>query len=402
MPIKKLTIAVTITLCFIVLFSNLSTAITSIPKDELERDLSFKDKIQALMKKNHMPSLVASVIKNDSIVYSNAFGYSNILLRRKASIETIYVIGSISKTILSTALMQLVEQEKIGLDENISHFFPFDIKNPKYPKVNITLRMLLAHQSSLNYDFTHLILSYPFPDDAMGWIKEHIIPGEKKYSEKLWCDFKPGEESMYSNIGYLIAGEILENITNKSVEEYCQENIFKPLGMDNTSFSPSNFDNKNVARPYIHLIGPFHLPLPYYDLNCANVFAGVRTNVLDLSRFVMMHMNNGSYKNIKILNSTTIEEMHKIQYPNSTMSMYDYQLRLGLGWLYLDVKGVTYSGYNGGAYGYCCNILIDEKNNSASLTLSNFHFSRIGFREMKQLKLDVLYEIDSMLLEKAV
>jgi CubicO group peptidase (beta-lactamase class C family) len=352
------------------------------------------------MKLDHMPSMTTCVIKNNSVVYKNAFGYSNIYLRKKASVDTIYVAGSISKTVIATAIMQLVEQNKIDLDENISHFFPFDIKNPNYPEVNITLRMLLAHQSSLNQDFSQIFSSFPFMYNATQFIKERIIPSEPKYDETLWCDYKPGEDCKYSNIGYLIVGEIIENVTGKPYDIYCQENIFEPLGMNNTSFDGSKFDKKNIARPYMHLLGPIYIPIPHLDFKCITVFCGLRTNILDMSRFVIMHLNNGTYNDVKILNESTVKLMHTIQY-NSTMKMYSFNLQHGLGWLYVDIFGEIFGGYNGGAFGYCCNILTNETSNTAVLTFFNFHFFRGGIHKINDMKLRIYYKIAKLLLEKA-
>ena len=96
----------------------------------------------------HIPSLSACIIKNDTIVWSKAFGWSDIYNLKKAKSDTIYRVASITKTFTATALMQLYEQGLFDLDDNVSEYLPFDLKNPKYPECNITFRMLLAHQSS--------------------------------------------------------------------------------------------------------------------------------------------------------------------------------------------------------------------------------------------------------------
>ena len=394
-----------IPLLIVALLSSTQLTVIALQKQNESRcsfieDIFFDLKVRTYMSLIKSPSMTLCVIKNDSIVWNKAYGYSNIYLGKKASVDTIYIVGSISKTVIATAVMQLVEQNKINLDENISHFFPFDIKNPKYPEVNIALRMLLAHQSSLSHDFSQIFLSFPFIDNATQFIKERIIPGEPKYDGTLWCDFKPGEDCNYSNIGYLVIGEIIENTTGKPYDIYCQENIFEPLGMHNTSFDESKFDKKNIARPYINLLGPIYIPIPHLDLKCINVFCGLRTNVLDMSHFVIMHLNNGTYNNVRILNESTVKLMHTIQY-NSTMNMYSFKLHHGLGWLYVDIFGEIFGGYNGGAFGYCCNMLTNETSNTAVLTFFNFHFFRGGINKIDDFKIQIFYKIAKLLFEKA-
>ena len=112
-------------------------------------DPTFDLKIKLLMKVGHMPSLSACIIKNNGIVWSKGYGFYDIMHRKKACDDTIYMIGSISKSVTATALMQLYEQGLFDLDDDVSDYLPFTLRNPKYPDVPITFRMLLAHQSSL-------------------------------------------------------------------------------------------------------------------------------------------------------------------------------------------------------------------------------------------------------------
>ena len=138
----------------------------------------FDFKVKMYMRLLKSPSMTVCVIKNDSVVWSNTYGYSNIYLGKKTTLDTIYTIGSISKSVTGTAMMQIIENESynVNLDDNVSKWLPFDLKNPYFPNTNITFRMLLAHRSGL-YDYlTDLFKVTELTDDPIQWVEEHIAP----------------------------------------------------------------------------------------------------------------------------------------------------------------------------------------------------------------------------------
>jgi CubicO group peptidase (beta-lactamase class C family) len=136
----------------VIILSNVSIALENIDQISKIIDDEFDIKIEEFMKRGHMPSLVACIIKNNTTAWSKGYGYYDYYNEKNTTVDIIYPIASITKSITATAIMQIIENESYGidLDDNVSEFLPFDLKNPKYPQVNITYRMLLAHQSSLN------------------------------------------------------------------------------------------------------------------------------------------------------------------------------------------------------------------------------------------------------------
>jgi CubicO group peptidase (beta-lactamase class C family) len=119
------------------------------------------------------------------------------------------------------------------------------------------------------------------------------------------------------------------------------EHIFEPLSMYDTSFYIDDHDPEKLAIPYLRLHG-FYITLPNYEYDCFNPTAGLRTNVIDLSHFLIAHMNEGVYDDVRILNSSSIEEMHRWQ----------YNVRYGLGWDYLDHRDNVVQGHEGSDIGF--------------------------------------------------
>ena len=362
--------------------SSLPLATSTLDNCDLFEDIKFDIKIRFLMKLNHLPSLIICIVKNNSVVYLKSYGFSNLYLRKRASEDTVYISGSISKVIIATALLQLYEKEFFDLDDDVSEYLPFELRNPKYPGVNITFRMLLSHQASINDFGLRPLTVLPImvfsrcSSNISNLIKEMMIPGGKWYSDRYWLDCPPGEVAQYSNQGFVIAGYLVEKLSGKSLEEYCREHIFKPLNMVNTSFYLDKVDKRRVAKPYTCVGGVF-LPLPKYDFYFIDAAGGLFTTTEDLSHFLIAHMNTGSFEGKRILGEETVNLMHTIQYPNSTdlvLSRFfggDVEIHHGLGWQIINFYGIRLVGHSGGAIGYNCHMftLRDDENEKVGVIL---------------------------------
>jgi len=339
-------------------------------------ELLFQVKVRRYMKIMDAPSVVACVIENNSIIHSYSFGYQNIYQLKKATLDSIYVIGSNSKVVTSTAILQLFEKGLIGLDNNINDYLPFEIVNPKHPDINITLRMLLSHQSSLGDNLGDIKYYYKYINNCSKWIKERLTVDGELFREQYWKDYEPGQKNHYSNIGFIIVSYLVEIISGQKFEDYCQEHIFIPLEMYNTSFQKEKLNSDMLARPYYPLFSRIFIPLVNYDIGCIAPCGGLRTNVKDLSHFLIAHMEDGAWNNVQILKEHTVKEMHRIQYPDESMDFYGGVLQHGLGWVHFNIYDSEWEGYYGGAVGYDCNMIIRKSDRTAIILLANGHFLR--------------------------
>ncbi|UCH72265.1 MAG: serine hydrolase, partial [Thermoplasmatales archaeon] len=364
----------------------------------LNNNLDFDKKINILMNLGNMPSLSASVVKNDSVVWSKTYGYSDIRHRKKASGDTLYLVGSVSKTITATATMQLYERGYFDLDDDVSEYLPFDLKNPKYPNINITFRMLLSHQSSIGRDDILRTLFLFFLGYPCEWLDNFLMSDGKFYNFRNWLDKPPGEKFAYANTNFVILGYLIEKISNQSFEEYCKENIFEPLNMTNTGYRLSDFDMDKIAVPHVR-IGRIYFLLPIYE-NRAHSAAGLRTTAVDLSHFLIAHMNGGLYEGIRILNESTVKLMQTIQYPNG---------KYGLGWRNVTYEnGETYIGHGGNIHGARAEIKLRLSDNIGVIYIWNENFaiwetveSRTPRLMTMPLEKFSIFLIEKLLFEKA-
>ena len=315
-------------------------------------------KISLLMKFAKFPSISACIVKNDQIVWEKGYGYYDLTNEKIPDSNTIYLIASITKTIVGTALMQLFEEGYFTLDDDVDDYLPFDLNNPHFPDDPITFRMLLSHTSSLNTNTRNEYYWFNFSGDPPfsffpdPFLEEFLIPGGKYYHENVWSsDYKPGEHAMYANIGFDIISYLVEIISGETFLNYCQENIFDPLEMYNTSFNLSTLNIENVAKPYFYYFGNYYQinelsfiygditpKEPYWKIRCFPA-GGLYTTINDLSHFLIAHMNNGLYKDNRILDEDTVEIMHNIDPEN--------EIGYGLAWMEYPI-GIRYSAMGHG------------------------------------------------------
>jgi CubicO group peptidase (beta-lactamase class C family) len=275
-------------------------------------------------KKYHIPGIAACVIKGDKIIWSKAYGYSNIEKAEKMTNNTILNIASISKTITATAIMQLWEQGKLELEEDINIYLGFDVRNPNYPEIPITIKQLLTHTSSIA-DGSAIKIGYKCGDPQISlneWIENYFLPSGEFYNEKEnFHNNKPDSLREYSNMGFGLLGLIVEEVSGKPFNKYVDENIFEPLNMNDSGYFLSEVDSSKLATTYMYL-GPLQKNLgksengilPYFNPYCHYSFWNypdglVRTSTNDLAKFAIAYMNGGVYKGTRILKQETIDLM---------------------------------------------------------------------------------------------
>ncbi|MEM7102933.1 MAG: serine hydrolase [Bacteroidota bacterium] len=183
----------------------------------------------------------------------DTFYYGKADLQRDIDLheDTKFRIASISKTITAIAVMQLVEQNLLGLNNDISSILGFNVQNPNYPSEAITVQMLLSHKSTIIDGPTYssflssTVSDYPIPN-----LSEILTPSGSFYTFTQFNNTVPGTYFNYSNINFVILATIVEKVANQSFDVYCYQNIFHPLGID-ASFNVNDIgDIDDVAVLY--------------------------------------------------------------------------------------------------------------------------------------------------------
>src|SRR5690349_6718870 len=220
------------------------------------------DYIQARMRPLNIAGLSLGVVRNGQIVKASGYGLANLELNSPATPQTVYEIGSMTKQFTATAVMMLVEENKLHLDDSVTKYFP---EAPESWRP-ITIRHLLSHTSGIQ---NHVAVP-----GYLGSFKTNLLmettPGREELLRmffKLPREFEPGETWSYDNTGYYLLGIIVEKVSGKSFWQFLDERIFRPLGMKatrNTDARPlvanraagyewvnGAFENRPVLAPFI-------------------------------------------------------------------------------------------------------------------------------------------------------
>jgi len=191
--------------------------------------------VRAEMHRQHIPGLSLLVAKNGKIIRSEGFGLSNVELQVPAKPETIFQSGSVGKQFTATAVMMLMEEGKLSLDDPLTKFFP---DAPATWKA-VTVRELLCHTAGFG-DYPD---KFNFRKD---WTEDELL----KLVEATPLSYAPGANWAYSNIGYLTVGILIHRVTGEFYGDFLQQRIFKPLDMTSTRIISESDIIPNRAAGY--------------------------------------------------------------------------------------------------------------------------------------------------------
>jgi CubicO group peptidase (beta-lactamase class C family) len=294
--------------------------------------------------------VTCAVVKDNKVIYHHNFGVKDLATKEPVDDQTLWRIASISKSFTATSLLQLVEQGKLSLKDDVSDLLGFTVRNPKYPDIPITLEMLLSHTSSIN--------------DSQGyWTTIDIInPDINTSAGECYNDYAPGSGGYeYCNLNLNLAGTILERVSGERFDQYVVNHVLRPLGLYGgycvDSLDKSRFahlyswdaDNQKFVDNYDEAYAPRSEKVANYTMgHDALIFSptgGMKISGLDLARYMTMHMNYGTTPDgVRIISEESSRDM---QVPRSEPEHYGLNL-----WLADDyVPGITLVGHTGGAYG---------------------------------------------------
>ncbi len=252
------------------------------------------------LKRTGVAGAVVVVVRDGQVIFSRGYGYANVA--KKTPVDpatTLFRPGSISKLFTWTAVMQLQEQGKLDLDKDINAYLDFKI--PEAFGKPITLKNLMTHTPGFEESIKGL-MTY---DPAKKLSLEEAL--------KVWVPtriFPPGEVPAYSNYGAALAGYIVQRVSGEPFETYVERHIFLPLGMRHSSFEqplPTAL-TADMSQGYKAASGdPKAFEIVFMSPAGALSAAG-----LDISRFMIAHLSNGSYQGAQILKPATVQLMHSM------------------------------------------------------------------------------------------
>ncbi len=283
------------------------------------------DLVEEAIRENRLPGAVILVGQNERILYRKAFGHRALVPEREPmTIDTVFDLASLTKVVATTtSIMQLVDAGRISLGDSVTRYLP---QFKRHGKSGITVKHLLTHMSGLR----------PGINPTRGW------RGYRAAIEQIMDDVPvtpPGQNIVYSDVNFILLGEIVRRVSGVSLDRFAHQHLFKPLGMRDTMYHPAAKIRSRIAptercwkggRPCggpdgTMLRGLVHDPSAR-RMGGSPGHAGLFSTVDDLSIFCRMLLGNGALGQTRILSPATIADMISPSTP-----LNNGYLR-GLGW----------------------------------------------------------------------
>ena len=349
-----------------------------------------EQQIRQLMQETPVMGLSVAVVKNNKLIYTNAFGLKDVENNIALKPADIFRIASISKSFSATSIMQLVQKKKLKLEDDVSNLIGFKVRNPKFPQTVITLKMLLSHTSSLNDSEGYFTLDAINPDKNSNW-------------QKCYNNYEPGKGYQYCNLNFNITGTIIEKFSVERFDRYVINHILAPLklygGYNVNELDPSRFAkiyeyNADSAK-FIYSPGAYATRKEEiasykagYSTPIFSPTGGMKISAPDLARYMMMHMNYGKAKGSRRIISKKSAQL--MQTPISNIENY------GLALLKTQnlIPGETLTGHTGSAYGLYSAMFFQPDKKFGIVVISNGCHPRYedGYNAVIKKAVNILYE----------
>ncbi len=400
---KSLSTAIAIfILTFVLVF------ITQAQDKSTNLDNSFTAELNVFRAKSLIPGFGVSIVNEKGVLYSKGFGVSDAKANKAFTPLTINWVASISKTFVALAVMKLVEQGKLSLDDPINSILPYKIINPYHPDTPITVRHLVTHTSSITDEFSPYTVgeadvvlenyadSTTVPDyiqPNVDWhkmskkisldenIRRFTQPAAKWYSLDTFLKSEPGTHFQYSNLASSIAARIVEEKSGMSFIEFTKKYIFKPLKMKNTAWNFAELNPDLVSKIYVqneekNATGVAEYPQYYMT---GYPVSSLKTNITDLGKYVT-EMIKGYNGKGKLLNKKTYQILFEPQLnakhlPTIDLTSIPKNEDMSVFWSITNEGEYFHLGGNLGTYSF---IKFNPKTRTGSLAISNLRDDSFG------------------------
>ena len=349
--------------------------------------------MDSLVKELDAVGLSVAVVKDNRIVYTGAFGFKDVAEGTKIGVDDLFRIASISKSFTATAMMQLHEQGKFALDDDVSPALGIEVRNPNYPDIPITYRMLLSHNSSLN--------------DTTGYFSLDVI--DSRVTPEYWRAYNryaPGTDYEYCNLGFNMLGTLVEIHSGERFDLYIKNHIIDPLGL-NAGYNVDAFDRSQFVTIYDYEDGQFVASPDAYRSRAAElehyvmgrstpIFSptgGMKIAPKDLAKHMLVQINQGTWNGVQILTPESVAAMQTpYDYGDGRASGYGFAIGTSTGL----IEGETVKGHTGSAYGLYSAMYFEPEKKFGFVMMTNgapATREENGFLSVQSKVINALYQI---------
>jgi N-acyl-D-amino-acid deacylase len=301
-----------------------------------------------IMDRHGIPGAALAITKDGRLVLAKGYGWSNVAANTAVAPDTIFGIASLSKAFTATAVLKLVEQGKLGLDDCVFDILR-DVKPPAGARVDpllgtVTVRQCLNHSGGWDR---------AVHGDPVNWepqicrayrVRPPLSPRQFiEFALTLPLNFKPGTDQKYSNIGYIILGEVIARTSGQPYARFVIDNVLAPMGLKRAGLHA--FDGKYFLGEALRYLAGTLIALPPFQFPMIDAAGGWTASVVDLARFLT---NLDGSRGEPVLAEKTRKLM--IEPPTSPLKARDNGTYVGLGWDSVIANDKGYGYFKDGSY----------------------------------------------------
>jgi len=313
-----------------------------------------REYVKGFAERQEVPGIGLLLARRGRIIFWEAYGFADVDFKKPFRKDTIVFLASSTKPVTATAIMTLVDEGRLSLDDPVSKYLPecrsLALESGKVVTAP-TIRQLLSHTSG----WAGLAEMSPDAEMAIRNMNLTLADSARRIAaEKLLAE--PGTRFSYGGLSFNIAGRVAEVVSGQSFDVFIRQRIFVPLGMADTTFQPSVEQGERVAGIFKPAPWGGQLNLFRFDPDRNNklllIGGGLYATARDMAVLLQMHLNGGRYGNTRILSKAAVSEMQKHQIGDASLGYLPLQTltSYGLGWIresasdVMPAKVISHSG----------------------------------------------------------
>lgn len=348
--------------------------------------------IKAQMTEGEIPGLAVGIARSGGVVLAKGYGYADIAGRRPVTVDSMFHLASVTKTVTATGIMMLVERGRITLDEPVDRYLDFPLRHPADPGVRITARHLLMHMSGIS-DATYYDVDFRTPgkDSPLplgDFLKDYLVPGGSHYTAGgSFTAQPPGSAYDYSNVGYGLLGYLGGRVAGTDFRNYLRDRLFDPLGMTHCSWTIADVPSRRRVIPYAMSDGR---PMPVEPVGFPDWSAGMlRASIGSFMPYVAAAANRGSTERTHMLAAPSMAQMLTMHAPPGLPAWMTGQ---GLGWMETADGGIPRINHWGGDPGVFTAAYLDPVSATGVAVFANISVTESSKKAIKAISRYLFYE----------
>jgi CubicO group peptidase (beta-lactamase class C family) len=317
--------------------------------------------IERIFRQSSCPGLAVGVVKDHQLVYARGFGVANLETGGDVTTRTLFHMASVTKPFAATSIIQLLEGERLSLDDPIVEHLPyFELKDERYP--TLTIRQFLTHSSGMADEDIH----WDDPEYDEGALERYV----RSLADRELL-FEPGEMFNYSDLAFDVLGDLIAKVSGQPFADYVKEHVLLPLGMNDSSILIQDVDPALLAMGHVQEEGGEIQVTEHYAYDRRHGPSScLYSNVVDMSRWAIANMNRGELDGTRILDESSYELLWA---PAVEVGVRDYRpVHLGLSWFLSEYAGYQTVYHGGGDIGYITYLIMAPDAGVAVIVLSNY------------------------------